>query len=150
MTRRIVLSALALLVLTPFSATAKSSDADVRAKLESAVKAMEKLLPAAEKDKGKQVQFRTALVALRSAQQARRAGKLDVAFVLARKGEAAALKGAPTLEALLKEHAAEVKLSNEKIPQDFGKLKDDWKKMGQILPDTIMDQNKILPDTIMR
>lgn len=150
MTRRIVLSALALLLLAPVTATAKTSDADIRAKLESAVKVMEALLPAAEKDKAKQVQFRTALVALRSAQQARRAGKLDVAFVLARKGEAAASKGSVTLAALLKAHEAEVKLSNKKVPEDFGKLKGDWKKIGQILPDTIMDQNKILPDTIMR
>ena len=150
MTRRIALSALVMLLLVPLTASAKATDSQVRAQLESAVKVMEQLAPLAEKDKGKQAQFRTALVSLRAAQQARRADKLDVALTLARKGEATAKKGVPLLAELLKEHGAEVKLSNEKIPKAFKEFKGDWKKRGQLLPDTIMDKNKILPDTIMR
>jgi hypothetical protein len=150
MTRRIVLSVLALFLLTPFAASAKATDSEVRAQLETSVKALESLLPKADKDTALQTNFRTALVALRSAQQARRAGKLDVALTLARKGAQTANSGKPVIADYTKDHANEVKISNQRIPQKFSDIKGNWKELGQILPDSIMDQNKILPDSIMR
>lgn len=147
---RITLSVLALSLLAPLTASAKPTDAQVRAQLETSVKAMETLLPKAEKDPAQQTHFRTALVALRAAQQARRAGKLDVALTLARKGERTASTGKPLLDEYLKEHGDQVKISNQRIPQKFEEIKGKWKALGQILPDSIMDQNKILPDSIMR
>lgn len=155
MTRRFALSAFALSILAafltaPLTASAKPTDEQIRAQLETSVKAMEALLPKAEKDTALQPRFRTALVALRAAQQARRAGKGDVALTLARKGEQTAQSGKPTIDEYLKEHGTEVTVSNQRIPQKFAEIKGKWKELGQILPDSIMDQNKILPDSIMR
>lgn len=155
MTRRLALSVfslsvLAAFLLAPLTASAKPTDDQIRAQLETSVKAMETLLPKAEKDPALQTRFRTALVALRAAQQSRRAGKGDVALTLARKGEQTAQTGKPVLDEYTKEHGAEVKISNQRIPQKFSEIKGKWKELGQILPDSIMDQNKILPDSIMR
>ncbi|MCB9529486.1 MAG: hypothetical protein H6701_14060 [Myxococcales bacterium] len=140
---------LALFLLSPLAASAKPTDDQIRAQLESAVKAMETLLPKAEKDTSLQTNFRTALVALRAAQQARRAGKGDVALTLARKGEQTAQSGKPVIAEYQKEHGTEIAISNQRIPQKFSDIKGRWKELGQILPDSIMDQNKILPDSIM-
>lgn len=150
MTRRMTLAALALCLLAPLAAQAKTTDAAVKAKVESAVKQMEVLVKTAAKDTAAQTTFRTGVIALRAAQQARRAGELDEALALATKGEQAAEnKSPPSLAALQKDHSKWVPPSVAKVPADFATLSKNWKQVGQLLPETIMHANKIIPDTIM-
>lgn len=151
MTRRIMMAALALLFIAPLTASAKTTDAQVKAKVESAVKKMEVLAKTAAKDTATQTTFRTGVVALRAAQQARRAGQLDEALALAGKGDAAAEnKSPPKLAEINKAHSKWAPVSDKKVTTNFGTLIKDWKKVGQLLPETIMDPQKIIPDTIMK
>ncbi len=150
MTRRLTLALLALFFLVPAVASAKATDAAVKSKLESAIKLMDGLAKAAAKDAKAQTTFRTGVIALRAAQQARRAGKLDDALALASAGHAAAEnKTPPSLASLEKSHANWIKPSIEKVPGDWGKLSTDWKTVGQLLPENILDPQKIIPDMIM-
>lgn len=150
MTRRPILALLVMFLLAPFAASAKTSDADVKAKVESAVKLMESLVKTAAKDTKAQTTFRTGVIALRAAQQARRAGKLDDALALAGSGHAAAEnKSPPSLASLEKSHGTWIKPSIDKVPGDFAVLSKDWKKIGQLLPENILEPQKIIPDMIM-
>lgn len=150
MTRRLALAALALFLLTPFAASAKTSDADVKNKVEASVKLLEGLAKTAAKDTKQQVTFRTGVIALRSAQVARRKGKLDDALALANAGyQAAENKSPPALATLEKSHGTWVKPSVAAVPSDWGTVSKDWKKLGYLLPENILKPHETIPDMIM-
>lgn len=151
MTRRLALAALALFLLAPFSASAKTSDAAVKTKIESAVKLLEGMVKTAGKDTKLQTTFRTGVIALRSAQLARRSGKLDDALALANAGHAAAEnKSPPALASLEKSHATWVKPSVAAVSSNWATLSKDWKKMGYVLPENILKPHETIPDMIMK
>lgn len=150
MTRRLALAALALFLTAPFAASAKTSDATVKAKVESAVKLLEGLHKSAEKDTKAQATFRTAVIALRSAQLARRKGVLDDALTLANSGyQAAENKTAVSIASLEKSHGTWVKPSVAAVSGEWGTLGKDWKKQGYLLPENILRPHETIPDMIM-
>lgn len=150
MTRRLALAALALFLIAPFAASAKTSDATVKAKIESAVKLLESLHKTAAKDSKAQATFRTGVIALRSAQLARRQGKLDDALALADAGyKAAENKAPPSLPSLEKSHGAWVTPSVAAVSSSWGTLSKDWKKQGYLLPENILRPHETIPDMIM-
>lgn len=151
MIRRFALAALALFVLAPFAASAKTSDATVKTKIEAAVKLLEGMAKTAGKDTKLQATFRTGVIALRASQAARKQGKVDDALALANAGYAAAEnKSPPALATLEKSHATYVTPSVAAVSSDWAKLGKDWKKMGYLLPENILKPHETIPDTIMR
>ncbi len=151
MIRRFALAALALFVLAPLAASAKTSDATVKTKIEAAVKLLEGMAKKADKDTKLQATFRTGVIALRAAQAARTQGKVDDGLALANAGHAAAEnKSPPSLASLEKSHGSYIKPSVSAVSSDWGKLAKDWKKMGYLLPENILKPHETIPDTIMR
>ena len=150
MTRRFALAALALFVLAPLTASAKTTDATVKAKVESAVKLLEGMAKKAGKDTKMQATFRTGVIALRAAQVARKQGKVNEALALANAGyKAAENKSPPALSTLEKSHGTWVKPAVSAVTSDWGKLSKDWKKVGFLLPENILKPHETIPDTIM-
>lgn len=151
MTRRLALAALALFLLAPLGASAKTNDAAVKGKLESAVKLLEGLVKKAAKDTPMQATFRTGVIAARAAQVARVNGQLDDALALANAShQAGENKTPPVLSTLEKTHGKWVKPAVAAVSSNWATLSKDWKKQGLVLPENLFKPTETIPDMIMK